>query len=167
MNDGLIITIGCPGAGKSTWAGGLPNDCLRLERDRFREAIFGSRRAYHESPIDRSTRSAVITNAMGAAMVHWPYRKFAVTDTGLIYRAVSPFMETATQMGLPITVAIFDVPWETLVERNKTRDPEHRIPDDILESCYADFMAEDAWWKGPTIKRYYPRLKRFKAKATI
>lgn len=66
---GLTITIGCPGSGKSTWADeNLPPTTLRLERDRFREALFGNRRAYHDSPIDHIERSHVVTEAMCAAM---------------------------------------------------------------------------------------------------
>ena len=94
--DGLTITIGAPGAGKSTWADkNLPGHVLRLERDRFREALFGSRRAYHESMIERGDRSLVVTSCMLAAMEAWPYPACAVADTGLRYEAVSPFIDLA------------------------------------------------------------------------
>jgi predicted kinase len=146
----LIITIGVPGAGKSTWADEFcasRPEYLRLERDRFREAIFGSRRAYHEHPFDRVTRSDILSHAMMGAVRQWPNDKIVLSDTGLLFRAVRPFVEYADRFRVPIKLKTFDVPDDVLRERNRTRPEEHRIPDDILESCIADFRKEDAWWK--------------------
>lgn len=152
----LTITIGCPGAGKSTWAdANLSHDTLRLERDRFREAIFGSRQAYHESLIDRRDRSRVITEAMGAAMTNWPHRKYAVTDTGLDEPAVRPFMDYALWVGAPIKLVVFYCGWDMLVARNSTRPEAHRIPHDILEERFQAFENPEAWWRHCDYEREY------------
>jgi predicted kinase len=146
----LIITIGVPGSGKSTWADKFCAEnptYLRLERDRFREAIFGSRRAYHEHPLDREVRSDIITQAMLGAMRAWPDDNFVLSDTGLLRRAVDPFAYLASEYGIPIKLKLFDVSDDIIRERNRTRTEEHRIPDDVLESCIAGFRADDAWWK--------------------
>ncbi len=143
--EGLTITIGCPGAGKSTWAdNNLPPETLRLERDRFREALFGSRRAYHDSPIERGTRSAVITAAMEAAMLNWPFPSCAVTDTGLHYSAVEPFINLA--QAYPLRLVIFERTPEFLLTNNRIRPHEHRIPEDVLLDCIDRFNSIESWW---------------------
>lgn len=146
--EGLTITIGCPGSGKSTWAdANLPAETLRLERDRFREALFGSRRAYHDSPISREDRSEVITQAMFAAMREWPFHSWAVTDTGLHYHAVQPFIMAAEAMEQPIQLVVFERSPAFLRTNNRIRLAAHRIPDDILEERIELFASPEAWWR--------------------
>lgn len=149
-SKGLIITIGCPGAGKSTWAdSNLTPDTLRLERDRFRECLFGSRRAYHESAIPGPERSHVVTSAMLGAMATWPHLRWAVTDTGIAYERVLPFILEclATDNTLPVTLVVFNRSEEYLKHVNATRPVEHRIPDDILQKTITLFNSPDAWWR--------------------
>lgn len=151
---GLTITIGCPGSGKSTWADAqLPPETLRLERDRFREALFGSRRAYHDSPIDHLTRSAIITAAMQAALDQWPFPSAAITDTGLTYGAVAPFIEMAD--GHPVRLVIFERSKEFLLTNNNIRPHAHRIPEDILLERIDAFNNPDAWWRSSTYEKVY------------
>jgi predicted kinase len=152
----LAVTIGCPGSGKSTWADtNLPLTTCRLERDRFRECIFGSRRAYHEHLFERSFLSRVVTQSMGAAMSNWPVEEWAITDTGLDWPAVAPFVEYATGVGAEVVLVVFDRPWELLAERNTTRDEEHRIPHDILVERFERFNDPEAWWRHAPYRRLF------------
>lgn len=147
--EGLTITIGCPGAGKSTWAdANLPETVLRLERDRFRECLFGTRRAYHNHHLAHSVRSNVITHLMREAMATWPYEQFAVTDTGLVYDALHPFIDMIPGFGT-IRLVIFERTPEYLRMNNRIRPEAHRIPDDILEEMIAKFDDPKAWWRQP------------------
>lgn len=148
-HKGLIITVGPPGAGKSTWAEkNLPPHTLRLERDRFRECLFGSRRAYHNSPLSRDERSLVVTEAMRAAMQHWPHPSFAITDTALRYDSIEPFLREC--FDLNVTLVIFERSWEWIKHVNETRPEAHRIPDDILSEMFALHNDPDAWWRHRT-----------------
>lgn len=152
----LVITIGCPGSGKSTWAeANLEPTRLRLERDRFRECLFGSRRAYHEHRFERSAKSAAVTQAMMSAMIYWPIADWAVTDTGLDLPAVQPFIYHAQRVGVPIQLVVFDRPYMLLLERNATRDEEHRVPEDILQERYQKFCDPEAWWRSPQWMKEY------------
>lgn len=145
--EGLTITIGCPGSGKSTWADEhLPETCLRLERDRFRECLFGSRRAYHEHHLEHAERSSIITNLMRQAMFHWPYQSVAITDTGLVYAAIDPFIEM-NPTGDPIRLVIVERSADYLRMNNRIRPEAHRIPDDILEEMIGKFYDPEAWWR--------------------
>lgn len=158
IDPGFIITIGCPGAGKSTWAEkNLDERTLRLERDRYRECIFGTRRAYHESPISKEARSTLITQTMLQSMIYWPWREYALTDTGLFWHSVAPFVHHAQRTETPIRLVIFETPADTLRERNITRQEEHRIPDDLLEAMIAEFEKPDAWWRDSSFTRNYPQ----------
>lgn len=146
--DGLIVTIGAPGSGKSTWAKKtLPERCLRLERDRFRECIFGTRRAYHNHPYERDIKSALITDSMMTAMRAWPECCWAVTDTGLRYDAVQPFIEAALFRMVPVTFVVFERSMEFLMQRNRYRPMPHRIPKDLLIEHIGLFNDPDAWWR--------------------
>ena len=161
---GLTITIGCPGSGKSTWADdNLPSDTLRLERDRFRECLFGSRRAYHDSAIPHNQRSYLITQSMGAAMVAWPIASWAVTDTGLAYPAVEPFVNYALVNGQDVRLMIFERDPDYLRLCNRIRAEEHRVPDDLLENCIEQFEASAAWWRNADFEKHYaPRINPLK-----
>lgn len=140
----LTITVGCPGAGKSTWAdANLPPGTLRLERDRFRECMWGSRQAYHSDPTDARSKSYALGSAMSAAGRAWPQdRPIALTDTGIHWNAVKRFM------GLrPVhRVLVFDPPWDVLTERNESRPEAHRVPLQVLRDFYDAMHRPDAWW---------------------
>lgn len=145
----LIITIGCPGSGKSTWADAtLDHETLRLERDRFREALWGSRRAYHtEDGMPRDQKSAVITATMLGAMSHWPFHKWAVTDTGLAYAAIQPFLYHALTQNDSVKLVIFERDPALLLTCNRVRPHAHRIPEDILLQKIEEFNDPAAWWR--------------------
>lgn len=147
----LIITIGCPGAGKSTWADrNLPSTTLRLERDRFREAMWGSRQAYHDDPLAPAVKSMVIGSAMFNAARYWPEdRDIALTDTNIHWSAVKRFAGLRRQPEL----LVFYRPLDLLLERNRTRPVEHRVPETVLRQFHTDMADHNAWW------RKYPHMK--------
>lgn len=144
----LIITIAPPGAGKSTWADSLPSTRLRLERDRFREAIFGSRKAYHDHVFPREQVSLVIGSAMYAAMRAWPNQDAVMSDTGLHYGSVKRFIEYARAVWqTPILLKVFDVDAATLHARNDARCLEHKVPSEYLDNAINEFTSPKAWWR--------------------
>lgn len=146
----LVITVGAPGSGKSTWADKvLPKRYLRLERDRFREALFGERRNYWDHPFPKESKSLVVTDAMMAAMRAWPVHDWAVTDTGLLYGAVSPFINFALTRGVKVEVFLFERSTKYLEQVNRERPVEHRVPEDMLASMIENMRDPGAWWKKP------------------
>lgn len=152
----FTVTVGAAGSGKSTYADTRCGDALRLESDRFREAIFGGRRPYHDacaaSPQTAAELKALIRDLMLRTMktvLRCGVRQDVVlSDTCLEWGAVEPFWKLARERRMEIVVVYFDVSWATLVERNDARPPEHRIPADVLEDQYGRFQggARGRWW---------------------
>jgi len=147
----FIVTVGCPGSGKSTWADeycATRPYVLRLERDKFREAIFGSRQAYQEHPLHYSNKSRVVTPAMLGALragYHW-YKEVLLSDTGIHWRNVEPFYN---ELRIQPTVKLFDLSLKTLLERNSKRPEEHKVPESVIQNFYADMQTPgNQWWKG-------------------
>lgn len=152
----LAITIGAPGAGKSTWADKNQQPLtLRLERDRFREALFGDRQSYHTNPLNKTDKSRVVTQAMGAAMIYWPYPSWIVSDTGLSFPLVKPFILHAKRVRVPVKLFIFDRPEKLLLERNAKRPKTHQVPDDVLADMITAYNNPEAWWKHCPYEKIY------------
>lgn len=134
----FTITVGVPGCGKSTYAAKHFTNALRLERDMFREALFGSRTAVHRADPDKAKVMSLIVGtsmhrAMSTALVSRAFEQVALTDTGLAWNAVKRFHNLARHHGAEIEVVYFDVPWETILERNRLRPEGHRVPEDVLK----------------------------------
>lgn len=153
--DGMISSIGSPGAGKSTFFDRIENpEWLRLERDRFREALFGTRRRFWDSAVPYSVRSNAVRRAMMATMFAWPHFKVFLTDTGGTYKQINEFYSPLCRYygdkkgaKLPLTLIVFEVSLNTLIERNESRPAEHRVPELLLMDKYEDTYGPGAWWR--------------------
>jgi hypothetical protein len=129
---------------------------LRLERDRFRECLFGSRRGYHSHPFEAGHKSEMITQSMLSAMIYWPHPDWAVTDTGLQEKSVKPFIDHANRICCPIRLVIFERPLDLLLERNRNRPSEHHVPEKMLIDFHDKFFVpDDVWWKQAMYEREF------------
>lgn len=140
---------------------GAPN-VLRLERDRFRESLYGSRRHYWDmaAKSDRVHRmmSAVIGSsmckAMDAAVQQGLHNTIVLSDTGFGWSSVESFHKRARGYGMKVVVYLFDVPLSVLIARNQSRPEGHRIPHDLLIDAFSKIHdtgehPHDRWWLDP------------------
>jgi predicted kinase len=152
MKPTIIFTVGPPGAGKSTYAEALAGpDVLRLERDRFREAIFGSRRSYHDAVAKDRRLSFMVGSTMfscmSASLQERLHNTIIISDTNIYWDAVKRFHTLAQKYGAKVIVALFPTPLDALIERNETRPEEHRVPVDVITKMHQDLGQSFPWWK--------------------
>lgn len=137
------------GAGKTTWAlRNMTDETLRIELDAFRIALFGSKQAYFDHPADKAIKSMTLLRAAIGAMKVWDSGKFLISNTNVVPKTVGPFMRFAQSNRLPVHVVVFEAPLDLLLERNRLRTDDDRVPEDRIREMFDDMQnPENQWWK--------------------
>lgn len=129
----LLLLIGLPGSGKSTFAAQLTQQDQQyrlISTDRIREALFGSEatqgdwmRIWHE--IQRQFKAAIAHSQPGSACI-------VIYDaTNARRRDRRKLILLARHCGFNhITGVWFDTPLDVCLERNRKRD--RQVPDEII-----------------------------------
>jgi predicted kinase len=153
----VVGLIGCPGAGKTTYARRYdPREgWVHLTLDDLRQALWPpDRQMYWE--VRRGgydvAAQALLHRMKEAALQAALVQGFSVVmaDTHLTREVFARELEIIEAHGLAVEWKLFDVPWEVLVARNEARgrlDPAHRQPEAVLRLTYEAFRAPDAWWR--------------------
>lgn len=138
----VILTMGPPGCGKSTWA----NEFVRLNpgyyiltRDDFREKLFGldARNGYKYSKQREKAVSVAQLGAAGELLNLEATKGIIVADTNLNPITVKNWKEVCEKRGFKFTTKEFHVPWTELVKRNNYRG-DKAVPIEVLRRMYAD-----------------------------
>lgn len=138
----IILTQGCPGSGKSTWA----NEYVQknpgffiLTRDDFREKLFGleARNQYRFSKAKEKSVSAAQFAAAEALLKMETTKGVIIADTNLNPSTVEAWHDFAYKSFTDVLMEIerFDVPWTELLKRNQYRG-DKAVPIDVLRSMY-------------------------------
>ncbi|MGW9820289.1 putative kinase [Methylorubrum extorquens] len=153
----VVGLIGCPGAGKTTYARRFEpsegwvhltlDDLRQLLWPPDRQVYWQVRRAGWDVQAHRLLH-AVKVAALDAALA----QGFSVVmaDTHLTRAVFEGELAVIARHGLSVEWKVFDVPWEVLRDRNEARgavDRSHRQPDAVLRFAYNAFHAPDAWWR--------------------
>jgi len=115
MTGHLILTIGLPGSGKSTWAR-QQADAVVIERDALREELTGDMRNHTQEP--RVTREANrrVFDALEAG------KTVIVADTNLRAKYRKAWQQVADDAGATYAVESFlHVPVDVCIERDAQR----------------------------------------------
>ena len=153
----VVGLIGCPGAGKTTYARrfGPLDGWVHLTLDDLRQALWPpDRQVYWDvrgRGWDRQAHRllhAVKMAALDTALA----QGFSVVmaDTHLTRAVFEDELEIIARDGLSVEWKVSDVPWEVLQARNEERrrvDPAHHQPESVLRFAYDAFHAPDAWWR--------------------
>lgn len=158
MKNRAILTIGCPGSGKTTFASGLQHTVL-LSLDDFRTALFGSKKKYWQqvAPADepedfnhpmRKLVRTVYTNALHCTCEQ--HFDVVLPNTHLFPDNFKEHVEILQSYDYEIKYHLFNVPIEVLLMRNSARFAEK--PDDwcspkYVQRCHKALNAPDAWWR--------------------
>lgn len=137
----LIITIGLPGSGKTTWAKAWvaenPARRARVNRDDLRAMLHGGRlgAAWQEKQVTLAQHAAV------RALLAQGY-EVVVDDTNLVAQHRQQLEAIAASCGAEMVVKRFDdVPVEICIARDARRRGRQRVGEAVIRR-----MAETAEW---------------------
>ena len=149
----VVATIGCPGSGKSTLSlSNDPAEWVTLTLDDFRTAMWPPhRRVYWDvrksergRSAQRVLRQTYMHSMKTTIMEGW---NLFLADTHITPSAFVENIKLVQSSGKRISWRLFQTPKSTILERNKIRPEDHRLPDDVLEDLYEKMWDENAWWR--------------------
>lgn len=154
----VTMTVGCPGAGKTTWASSLDRrSTIVLCLDDFRACLFGNRQFFwDEVAFTQSWARQYVWRCYCAALLEAVADKLA--DVVLCNTAIQQWerdLRILSRYGIRPVLRIFDVPLPTLLERNKTRPVCECMDEEYIKRAYSEFTADDAWWRDPQFVKEY------------
>lgn len=148
----LTIMRGLPASGKSTWArkhvADHP-DTVIVSLDGLRRMMMGSLTAYHQRRTDRMEQLIVRT---AHAMVCDALRKglnVIMDAQNATMERVHALVGLAADCNADVQTVAFPEPLDTLLERNRTRAQDDRVPEEYLRDQYeryADTIATPMQW---------------------
>ena len=147
MNKDVILTIGAPGSGKSTWAA----ECVKekgiktivLNRDDLRAMLFGGEYKY-----SRNNEAIVfnsLVNSLKYALCDNTTQRIIIADTNLNESTRDKLYNVCineakdTNHDIKLSYKLFEVSWQELVKRNKTRGKKS-VPMDVLRSMHKKML---------------------------
>lgn len=136
----IIVTVGCPGSGKSTWA---KEYCATrpgwyvVNRDNIRVGLMGitARNEYKYSKAREKLVTEIMQDQILAIMEKDSTKGVIVADTNLNEDRRSVFEIHAESNGWSYHEEVFDVPWIELLKRNTYRG-EGAVPVDVLRQMF-------------------------------
>lgn len=144
----VIMTVGCPGSGKTTWAKKQDPKFVILSLDDFRVALFRGKRQYWErlkegaagSLVERAFESALgLALRMGLDVI--------VCNTHVRYNTARRTLEIARGYDAEVELMIFSRPAAMLQDINHTRPLDDRVSDEIVLDMVRLMYEPDAWWR--------------------
>ena len=148
----LVILRGLPASGKSTWArktaATTPNTVV-VSLDGLRRMTAGGLAAYHQRRTDRMEQLIVRT---AHAMVCDALRKgvnVVMDAQNTTVERVHALVGLAADCNADVQTVAFPEPLDTLLERNRARAKDDRVPEEYLRAQYeryADTIATPMRW---------------------
>lgn len=137
----IILTVGCPGSGKSTWAREFiakNPGFFNINRDDYRQSIMGheERDEYKYTKKKESIVTYMQHDAAHMILCQDGTKGVIISDTNLNPERRLVWEEYAKQWGHEVVYQVFDVPWTELVKRNAKRGTK-AVPIDVLRSMYS------------------------------
>ncbi len=147
----VFFTVGCPGAGKSTYADMLTlSGWQKLCMDDFRIAIWGSKqnywRAVNAGGDDAENAKITLDVVYQAAFDRLTSSNCNVVVANTHTKYGEPEFLKARERRNSVRIVVFRTPYETLVVRNNERPEDDRVSTEYLDKQYDDFTELTGWW---------------------
>lgn len=145
----LLMLVGPPASGKTTWANALCtkcNDFFRVNKDDIRLELLGVAKGTErpQREVKRSEREIVIPErdrrirallAAGQSVV--------VDDTNLADKHIVALKQLADEYGADFEIRRFETSLEDCVNRNAARPEDERVPEHVIRSMYAQMHVDE------------------------
>jgi adenylate kinase family enzyme len=145
----IVMTIGAPGSGKSTYAAKLQKEgYLNVAFDDLRIMMAGSKTHWWVRHGEDKSARAMLSDMYEAACNIACFRNRNVVLSGTnMHPGAERLFKKLTAAGRWVVIKFFDLTWEELLERDAGRDPFERVPHDALRSFYEQTQDPAAWWR--------------------
>jgi predicted kinase len=146
----VIMTVGAPGSGKSTYAKSLdPTQWITVCLDDIRAALFGDKKIYFkhldENPWMREMVHRVNRGMIGVALKSG--KNVILPNTHTYPSSFRDVIQILERSNIEPQIVVFDVPWDVLVARERARSDLERVGEEFLRMSYEQQWAPDAWWR--------------------
>lgn len=135
----IIVTVGCSGAGKSTWSNKKwkedPLNTIVVGRDKIRELLFGYTETtvseYYRNPNNSKLEKQV--TVFEDTLIHDGLNmgKTVIVDATHLKKA---YLERFKFFNVPVEFVVFKEPLEILLQRNLNR--VRQVPEDVIKKQY-------------------------------
>jgi len=151
----VVMTIGCPRAGKTTYAeqqiAQSHQPWQKLSLDDLRVAIWGSKSNFWRIQDRRDDAAKDARDALDEIYNHALDR---ITTLGCNVILANTHLRHGERefnklmgRGHTVHLVVFKVPMGELARRNVTCAPDDRVPMEYLIQAYNDFNDPNAWWR--------------------
>lgn len=146
----LILTVGLPGSGKTTWAQEVssqyPDKVVRLNKDDIGERMFG--KGFHSAHTKR--RMQLINSEQQMLLKkHLTEGKVVILDdTHTRMRSVQMLVQLANSHGASVEAQYFDISVEECLSRNAKRD--RNVPEEVIRKMAVKSYGYD----GKNLRKY-------------
>lgn len=158
----LIITVGCPGSGKTTWTNNLCNSKIGetgvVSLDDLRMTMFGKipKQDFYKAGLGDykylNLLYEVMIKQVSIFKKFTPVKQVVVCNTNLTNHSISTWMEVADELGMKIEFVLFPKTLKELTEINKTREKTDRVPLSYLKETVSSFNNTSTFLKNRKFK---------------
>ena len=155
----MIILVGLPGCGKSTWAKNYlknNNGYVRVNRDDLRMMFFNE--LFVLNTPERENLVTQISNEIIERTLK-SGKNIIIDNTNLSSKYRNNFHDIAQKIGnVEVEEIVFEIPIETILNWNAEREGQARVPDKVIKNMIEKYHIQ----KNGKFKNYIPKTKYYK-----